>query len=76
MIECVSWDFSDTLAGEQWMLAPSDGLPNWIDQYRQQVFEPQRGLDWRIGTVGMDDVAAQMSVYLGQAEERRLFGCC
>jgi len=79
MIDCVLWDFGDTLADERFLMAPLAGFPDWPSVVRQQIFDGALGQEWFVGKANMDDVVRQLSTILGADAATihdHMIGCC
>ncbi len=61
MIECVLWDFGDTLADEGWMAKAPAQLSDWTGTYKQQIWEGSLGIDWNLGRVRTHKVASDLA---------------
>jgi phosphoglycolate phosphatase-like HAD superfamily hydrolase len=64
-IKFILWDFGDTLADENWMLAPMAGAPNWPKLYRERVGGAALGQLWNRGAISTREVAAELAGALG-----------
>ncbi len=69
VVECVLWDFGDTLADESWMTNAPAQLSNWTGIYKQLIWEGQLGTDWNLGRVGIEEVASHFAELLSTDAE-------
>ena len=72
MIECVIFDFGNTLADEQWMMQSPPDLPTWELAYRHGVWNRPKewGDPWSRGELTAYDVAERMHNVLGISTSR------
>jgi hypothetical protein len=61
MVECVLWDFGDTLADESWMNKAPYQLPSWPNLYKQLIWEGQLGIDWNLGKLQTEDIVSHFA---------------
>jgi phosphoglycolate phosphatase-like HAD superfamily hydrolase len=64
-IKFILWDFGDTLADENWMLAPMAETPDWPKLYCERVRGAALGRLWNTGGVSTRSVAAELATPLG-----------
>ena len=79
VVECVLWDFGDTLADESWMTKASAQLSNWPNIYKQLIWEGQLGIDWNLGKVQTEEIASHFAVLLSADREHiadHMKRCC
>ncbi|MGB1253346.1 MAG: hypothetical protein ACPG8W_22225 [Candidatus Promineifilaceae bacterium] len=72
MIECIIFDFGNTLADEQWMLQSPADLPTWELAYRHGVWNRpmEWGEPWSRGELSAYDIAERMYNVLGVPTNR------
>ncbi|MEM7113278.1 MAG: hypothetical protein AAF614_12660 [Chloroflexota bacterium] len=64
-INCVLFDFGDTLALEQWMLQSSAAYPEWESTYRREIWNvAEIGEQWGRGELASADIAQRMATAL------------
>ena len=61
VVECVLWDFGDTLADKSWMTKAPAQLSNWPYIYKQLIWEGQLGIDWNLGKVQTEEIASHLA---------------
>jgi phosphoglycolate phosphatase-like HAD superfamily hydrolase len=79
MVECVLWDFGDTLADQSWLTKAPAQLSNWPAIYRQLIWEGQLGIDWNLGKVQTGEIASHFAGLLSADREHiadHMRRCC
>ncbi len=59
-VDCIVWDFGDTVADERWMQVAPTSWPAWAETYRSVVGDPDFAAAWNRGDATVDDLATRM----------------
>ena len=59
-VDCIVWDFGDTVADERWMQVAPTSWPGWTGRYRSVVGDPGFAADWNSGAATVDDLVKRM----------------
>jgi hypothetical protein len=59
-VQCIVWDFGDTIADERWMQLAPTSWPAWSETYRSIVADPGFAAAWNTGAATVDDVATRI----------------
>jgi hypothetical protein len=73
-LECVLWDFGDTLADERWMLEAPAGVPEWPRVW-SQVAGGELADAWNRGEIGEREVVAAVAARLPLSESEVVAHC-
>ena len=70
LIDCILFDFGDTIASEQWMLQSSETYPKWEAAYQCEVWGvAEIGEQWGRGELTSGDIAQRMATALAISPE-------
>lgn len=67
-LDCVLWDFGDTLADQRWMLRAPHDVPEWPDVW-SRVTDGALGERWNLGHASLADVVEAVSACLPMTTE-------
>ena len=67
-LQCVLWDFGDTLADERWMLAAPAAAPDWPEVW-SQVAGNERADAWNRGEIPDREIVAAVAARLAMSEQ-------
>lgn len=78
-IECLLWDFGDTLVDQKGFLVPPDGVPEWPEVFINNVWNGTWGEDWFEGKIDFPRVCELLSNSLPLRPEdvsAHILTCC
>jgi len=67
-MQCVLWDFGDTLGNERWMLEAPAAVPRWPEVW-SEVAGGERAGAWNRGELSDRDVVAAVAAHLAMTEQ-------